>query len=227
MKKHHKINNNQAGNVLFLILIAIALFGMLTAIISHSGQQQKDSLDRQTMDSQVSIMINHVAALNSSILQMVMHGEDPSELYQNLSTLKAGDTGFETPPHKTKIYHPLGGGISYLSASSNDLDKAVAVDFDINTTSIITGIGKTDEDIGDIIFTAKIISADYCAFINNKITGSRNIPEMSNSAFEDLFNNRTITINSGNCANCVNIGRICVRNSANNAWGFYASLFPG
>ncbi len=226
MKFNNK--NNEAGNIMFLILIAIALFGLITAVISTTGQQQKDALNRQTMDSQISVMINHVAALNSAILQTVMHGEDISQLYQNISTLKAGDDGFDTSPHKMKIYHPLGGGISYLSASSNTADESVATNFDINSTSIITGVGRTDLVIGDVLFIAKVISENYCSFINKKLTASKAIPEMDNSSFDDLFNNNTtVLIDNNNCADCVNVGRICVKNTTNDEWGFYATLFPG
>jgi len=228
MKNQRNINKSQSGNVLFMLLIAIALLAIITAVISNSGQQQKDALDRQTMDAQVSVMINHLAAINSAILQTVIHGEDVSQVYLDISTLKAGDDGFDTAPHKMKIYHPLGGGISYMSASSNTDDKAVATNFNINPASIIKGIGKTDDTIGDILFTAKIMSEDYCKFINKKIAGTDTIPEMSNATFDSLFtNNNTVTIDDGNCPDCVNIGRICVKNTSDNAWGFYAVLFPG
>jgi len=220
--------NNQQGSILIMILIAIVLLAIITGVVSNSGEQQKDSLDRQTRDAQVSLLINHTAALNSAILQMVMHGEDVNTIYQKLSTLKAGDDGFEDAPHKYKIYHPLGGGISYMSATSNTASEAVATNFDINLSSIITGVGKTNETIGDIIFTAKITSASYCSYINEKLLSITTVPEMSSSAFDDLFNNNAVvTIDSSNCPECVNTARLCVRNSTYNEWGFYTSLFPG
>src|SRR5689334_13018832 len=100
------MENRERGNILLIILIAIVLLAMLTAIVSQYSSQQSDSLSRQVRDDQISRMLVQVGALGSALHQMVADGEDPATLYSNLSLLKPGDAGFETAPNNFKIYHP-------------------------------------------------------------------------------------------------------------------------
>jgi hypothetical protein len=223
------MENRERGNILLIILIAIVLLAMLTAIVSQYSSQQSDSLSRQVRDDQISRMLVQVGALGSALHQMVADGEDPALLYSNLLLYKPGDANFETPPNTFKIYHPLGGGISYMASSTPDTTAPVATSFGINAPSIITGVGATDAGVGDIIFTAIVSSASYCQRINEMISGTTAMPVMADATFTSLFvTPATVTLNAGNCApGCVNVAQRCVVNTSGNAWGFYAALFPG
>lgn len=219
---------NQSGNVLFMILVAIALLGIITAIVSNYSSEQKETLDRQTSDAQISVLLNHASTLGVAVMNLTIQGVEPTSVYQVLSTVKPGDVGFDAEPHQYKIYHPLGGGVGYASSTSNTTSEAMATNFNINKESIIMGVGRSDAIVGDVLFTAKIVSSDYCKTINKKISGTTALPEMDNDTFDSLFNNNeTVTIDSSNCTNCVNVSGICVRNSSDSQWGFYSALFPG
>ncbi len=215
----------ERGNVLFMILLAIVVLGALTMAISQNSTEQSDVIPRQTQDDQINRMLTYASALGSALQQMVVSGENPLTLYSSLSLLKPGDAGFETSPNNLKIYHPLGGGITYQSASSPDTN-AIATNFNINAGSIITGVGATNT-IGDIVFVATVSSAAYCARINQILYNSAAVPTMNSATFTSLFtNNTTVTVNGGNCASCVNMKQYCVTNGSG-AWGFYAALLPG
>ena len=220
-------NRHETGNVLFIIMIAIALVALLTQLVSKSSDTQSDILSTQTRDDEISRMQTQAAALGAAIQQMIVNGENPATLYSNLSTLKPGDAGFETSPHNFKIYHPLGGGVDYMSGSTS-ASSAVATEFGINKSSIITGVGATDAAVGDILFTAKISTAAYCGRINEINTGSATVPVMATATFNALFTaGTTVTLAAGNCASCVRAARLCVSNTGATAWGYYAALLPG
>ena len=224
-KKTSHARRREKGNVLFIILIAIAALALLTQMLSHSSVEQSDALSRQAQDDEISRMLTQAAVLSGAIRQMVINGEDAAALYLNLSILKPGDAGFETSPHYLKIYHPFGGGIKYMSSSSGN-SSTVATDFNISKASIITGVGATDT-LGDILFSAKISSEALCQKINKILTGSTAVPPILATAdFDLLFAGTAVTIAAGNCASCVNIPRLCVSNTAATEWGFYASLLP-
>ena len=224
-KKTSHARRREKGNVLFIILIAIAALALLTQMLSHSSVEQSDALSRQAQDDEISRMLTQAAVLSGAIRQMVINGEDAAALYLNLSILKPGDAGFETSPHYLKIYHPFGGGIKYMSSSSGS-SSTVATDFNISSASIITGVGATDT-LGDILFTSKISSESLCKKVNKILTGSTAVPPILATAdFDLLFAGTAITIAAGNCASCVNIPRLCVSNAAATEWGFYASLLP-
>ncbi len=213
------------GNVLFMVLIAIAVLAMLTLAISQSSTEQSSILPQQTIDDQINRTITYASALGGAVQQMAVNGENPATLYSSLSLLKPGDANFETAPNNFKIYHPLGGGITYITASSPD-PNAVATSFSINPGAIITGVGATDAVIGDIVFTAKISAANYCAETNKILNGSTTVPTMDSATFTSLFGGTTVTVTSGLCAACVNKARLCVTDGSSH-WGFYAALFPG
>lgn len=215
------------GNALAMILIAIVVLALLTALVSRSSDQQSDTLSRQTMDDEISRMLAQTSALGGALGQMIVNGEDAATLYSTLSLLKPGDAGFETAPHNLKIYHPLGGGINYMSGSTSSA-AAVATGFNINSGSIVTGVGATDAVTGDILFTAKISSASYCQRINTIVTGSAAVPTLVTANFNTLFTAGTAVTIGANCApTCANIARQCVSNVEATAWGFYSALLPG
>lgn len=227
LKKTPETAPQEQGNALFIVFVAIIVLALLTQMIASSSNQQASNLDRQTQDDEISRMLTQAATLGGAIHQMIVNGEDAATLYTDLSTLKPGDGGFETPPNNLKIYHPLGGGIMYMTASSTRATP-VATNFSLNKGSIITGVGATDAAIGDIVFVATISAASYCQRINELTTGSTTVPVMDSAAFDDLFTDDvTVTIDGVNCASCVNVPRLCVSNTGATSWGYYATLLPG
>ena len=132
-----------------------------------------------------------------------------------------------------RIYSPLGGGIKYLSASS-DSPASVAHSFNISRNSFIEGVGPTDSgggvggvDINDIMFVARVRSAAYCARINEILTGSSAIPVITD--IEDLVDTVTVNVGDsyGDCTGCIGMTRICARDAGNTLWGFFSVLLPG
>lgn len=216
----------ERGNVLFLILLAVAVLALLTLAISRSSTEQSDILPQQTRDDQINRTVTYASTLAMALHQMVMNGEDPASLYTDLSVLKPGDASFETGSNAMKIYHPLGGGITPLDASSPEAN-AVATGYGINKGAIIAGVGATDATVGDVVFIAKVANASYCARFNQILTGSSTVPAMDTTAFNSLFGGATVTINAAACASCVNQARMCVSNTGATDWGFYSALFPG
>jgi hypothetical protein len=45
--------------------------------------------------------------------------------------------------------------------------------------------------------------------------------------FNDLIAGTAVTITSAQCADCEDVPKICVSNTGNTAWAFYATLLPG
>ena len=210
-----------------MLMAAIMLIAIMTVVLSQSPEQQSDIITRQTSDSEINRLIDQATTLQMAVNQMLMNGEDPKTLYSSLSALPPSAAGFETAPHALKIYHPMGGGVKYMAGTSDAAD-AVATGFNIIPNAIVLGVGPTDAVIGDILFTAKISSADACGKINLKLSGAAAIPVMVNADFNTLFNaEAAIIVNNLNCANCVNITKTCVSNTTGDEWGFYLSLLPG
>lgn len=225
-----KTHAAESGNVLFIIMLAVVVLAALTAAISRQSETQVDVLDRQTMDNEISRMLSYTSVMGGALSQMLVNGENSDTLYLTLSLLRPGDVGYETSPHNTKIYHPMGGGVEYMSASATTATPA-ATDLRVNPAAIITGIGPTNVTVGDIIFTAVVSTATYCQRINTVVTGSSAVtlaPVLTTVNFDTLFTTSTAVTIGANCTpTCANIPRQCVSNTAGTAWGFYSAMLPG
>lgn len=225
MKQHTE--TGERGNVLFMILMAVALIAMLTRVVSKGSEQQADTLDREKNNDEISRLINYTSILGMALNQMVINGQEPTTLYSTLSALKIGDAGYDTAPHDTKIFHPMGGGVSYSSASSMSA-SAIATGYKINKGSIITGVGETDAVVGDVVFVAKISALEHCQTLNTLLTGAATVPVLATATFDALFTaGTTVTVDGTNCADCVNNAKFCVTNTGGTEWGYYAALLPG
>jgi hypothetical protein len=231
----------EQGNILFMILMAIVLLAALTFAIEQGSSQQSGALSKQTSDNQINQMIIYASALGGALQQMATNGENTAALYNNLSLLQPGQAGFETAPSNLKLYHPLGGGITYQAQSAPT--NAVATGYNINPNAIITGVGcssgtgcivTTVPATGHIVFGATISSVSYCEQINNILNGTSLTtvpPVMTTADFNLLFpatppSTTTVTIGADCTPSCANIPRLCVSNTGATAWGFYADLFP-
>jgi len=230
----------ERGNVLLLILVTIVILGLLTMAVEQDSKQQSGVLTQQTSTDQINRMLTYVSTLGGALQQMATNGEDSTVLYNNLSLTQPGQAGFESGQHNFEIFHPLGGGITPMSASSPDT-TAVATNYNINPNAIITGVGcnsgagcivTTAPNTGHIVFSATISALSYCQQTNNILNGTSltATPPTMGAGFTTLFPSSppvttAVTVNSGNCASCVNVARLCVTDGSGH-YGFYADLFP-
>lgn len=232
MHKTADHRRNERGNALIYIFVAIAILAMLTFAVSDSTDSTDSIADYATADEQISRMMTYSGTLAGAISQMIASGARAESIYSTLSVLNPQQAGYETPPHNMKLYHPMGGGMNYVTSTGNSTSSdTVATTFRINPASIVTGVGPTDAVIGDVLFTAVVTSLKACKRINYLLTGQTTAaatPTLATATFTSLFTTgSTVTITAANCPNCVNRAQACVSNTANTAWGFYSTLLPG
>lgn len=68
-----KRRQNQSGNVLFLILIAVALFAALSFVVTQSSRSGGDGL-RERENLAASEILNYIVAVRSGVLRMLISG---------------------------------------------------------------------------------------------------------------------------------------------------------
>ncbi len=229
LKRLKKAGNGERGNALLYVFIAIAVLAGLTFALSSSNDDSENISEYAVADEQITRLLSYSATLAASLNQMVLAGANAPTLYTDLSTLNPSEAGYNTAPHKLKIFHPMGGGMNYINSTGPvGSSDTVATDMKINKGSIIEGVGPTNITVGDIVFVATVHSAKACERINFILTGSATMPIMKSAIFTDLFvSNITTDVASGLCTDCVNRPQICVTNIAGTQWGFYSVLYPG
>ena len=105
---------NNSGNILFVILIAVALFAALTFAISHSTNVSQNSTVRETSTINGSVLTQYVASIRSTILRMRNDGRTIFELQFNAPA----DFGSLTS-QSFGVFHPSGGTVIYQTAPSD------------------------------------------------------------------------------------------------------------
>lgn len=127
-------SKTESGNVLFIILVAIALFAALSFAISNmmrSGNAEAISEQR------ASILADEILAYARDIRQTVQNlrisnGCEPEDIsFEN--SVVAGYTHSPVADDKCKVFHPSGGGLSYIKPVEDWLDG-------INTSHPVYGI---------------------------------------------------------------------------------------
>ncbi len=227
--KKRKSGIGEKGNALLFVFIAIAILAGLTYALSSSNDDSENISDYAAADEQISRMLSYSATLGASLNQLVMAGANAQTLYTDLSVLKPSEAGYNTAPHRLKLFHPMGGGMNYVGETGPvGSSDTVATDFKINKGAIIEGVGPTNVTVGDIVFTAIVKSENACKRINFILTGDQTLPIMKTATYNDLFTTDNATdVATGLCDDCVNVPQICVTNIAGTQWGFYSVLYPG
>ncbi len=103
---------SNSGNVLFLILIAVALFAALSYVIINSSRMGTGSTQAERARLDAALLDNYTASINTGLLKL---------------SLRACETIDYTPPSgwgagskKCFLFHPDGGGVIYQDLDLGD-----------------------------------------------------------------------------------------------------------
>lgn len=214
-------SRSQAGNALIYVLIALALIGTLTVLITNQGEYaDSENLSDEEAELHALDLIQYAAAAQNVIDTMSMTGTGFSE-FSFINPTSA--TAFNTAPHIHKVYHPQGGGLNY-----EDIDSSVNPLFLSNTGwqfSTGTNVGWTPSGVDDILFSAVDIAEIVCGKINEKITGTTTIPVAIDTLANLLFEDATVDLDDTACPNCEGYPTLCFEDSAGD-FGFYNVVLP-
>lgn len=224
---------DQRGNALIYVLIAVALF----AALSFTMSRQTDSNEAQVIsDDQAELLatqiISYTVQAKSVIDQMIFTGSDINDL----DFIQPTDANFDTGSDIHKVYHPQGGGLNPGRLPTQAIDQ--------NSTDPVAGwyMGRfnsvewTPTAANDVILVAYQISQQVCEKLNYKITGSTAIPTLGDSIKELLIDDAqygagvnlavflTDPTGAPHCGDCHKLGSMCVENQSQNAYGFYTIL---
>jgi hypothetical protein len=101
--------NKERGNVLFLILIAVALFAALSYAVTQSSRSGGDA-GRETTLINSAVLTQFPAAVRTSVLRLVIEGVAVDrQLFDAPSGIAGGD-------ERISVFHPDGGGSIYQFA---------------------------------------------------------------------------------------------------------------
>lgn len=172
MKRH------QNGNVLFLILIAVALFAALSYAVTQSSRSGGDGISKDKARLAAGQIVQYGGAVEQAISRMRLINRCGET---DISFHIAGNADFtnyeHTPASETrcKVFHPDGGAMQPLIPDAEWLDPAHGSDayyghvYYASTKLGASGGGQAGTTALDLVMLLPYIREEICTAINAKL----------------------------------------------------------
>ncbi len=163
------MRNSQNGNVLWFILIAVALLGMLTMVLSRSGSVVDQSGDIEQLRISGGQILRYAKSLESGIQEMTLRGVSENDIsFENAAPAIAANANCTTTA--CRVFHVEGAGLSYkeFNSANSGADWIFTGANNVGTTA--GPVGSTADGTGnDLIMLMPDISSDLCIQINRDL----------------------------------------------------------
>lgn len=221
-----------SGNAMIYVLIVVALFAALSFVLSrNSGTDEQQTLSAEKINIYASQIIQVSNQFKQGVDQ-VLYANDamgtPTQTPMDLLNFcLPGEVCFTSAPLYNNIFHPEGGGMirPVLQADSvNEVSNDPAPGWYVGR---FNNVEWTDSAADDVILAAHQIREDVCARINELLTGSPAIPQLTveiNKVLIDATrhaNGPNADLDTTNCAACDGRVALCVKNAAGTIWSYY------
>ena len=168
MKIDLKNRKNERGNVLFLILIAVALFAALSYAVTSSSRSGGGDANSETNLINSATITQYPASIRTAIVRMIIGGRDETTL--NFDKPVDFATTCDATPGPC-VFHPGGGGATRVTASPDVVTAAAQTDWIFTSDFGINLVGSTNATnaSNEIIAFLPGISSALCAKINEEL----------------------------------------------------------
>ena len=223
---------NQSGNVLFYILIAVALLGALSFAVSESTRGTGDiSEDRAKLYA--GEIIDYANTLATAVGQLRLRSCAATEInFDNSITSTDYNNGSAPSDDSCDIFSPSGGALTYTAPTSDAMDSTASPDneWHFYADNEIELIGTTNSAASgaDLIIVLDELSEIVCRNINGLLgitdasTTPPNDTDIGETAFTGSFSyTRTI----GDEASALSgQSAACIQNTTDSKYAFYKVL---
>ncbi len=149
----------ERGNVLFLILIAVALFAALSYAVTQSSRSGSGDANEETNLVTSASITQYPSSVRTAIIRMMVSGGiDDTELLFNKPADYTGATDSE-------VFHPSGGGATHVTQAEGIAGGSQS-DWIFSSHYAIENIGTTANDI--IAFLPNVRES-VCEKINTEL----------------------------------------------------------
>lgn len=151
----------QNGNVLFLVLLAVALFAALSYAVTKSTSGGGAGIDREKISLNVSYYQQYLTSIKVAIDRMTIRGVSANDV---VFYATPGDTtSGSCTSGETCVFSADGGGAEFLSSFPGKTANTMGFQNNAGLASIGTAGGK------DLYVTAYGVTAEECEYINAQL----------------------------------------------------------
>lgn len=169
--------SSERGNVLFLILIAVALFAALSYAVTQSTRSGGGDAGRETTLVNSSTITQYPASVKTAIVRMIVsNGVTVDQLtFDPPSNFAALNT---TVLQAQNVFHPTGGGASYALAPASVMANNGPGTWRFNSGNQIYNIGQdvATNAGNDIVALLPGVSTAICERIHTQLGISTVLP---------------------------------------------------
>lgn len=168
--------NDESGNALWFILLAVALLAALTVTITRSSDTTEQSGDIERQRIEGSDIMRYAASIQQAVERMRLNGMSENEIsFQN--SFLPGYVNARCGSNACRIFDARGGGITFSSASSNvSAQSWLFTGADSIAGAGEDGTGETSSTDNELLIILPGISQGLCNRINTEL-GIAGIPQ--------------------------------------------------
>lgn len=186
----HKSNNRHAesGNVLFYILIAIALLASLSYAVSQSSRGGGSQITQERINLMATEMLEYTDLIGKSVAQLKLRGCD-SESASDSNKISFRNTASASYNHATasdtdcRIFEFDGGGMTFRDAPDNASNISPSILFDGNMEVENMGNTCAGPSCSDLLIIFRDIQENLCIRLNEmvNVTNPAGVPPVDTS----------------------------------------------
>lgn len=195
-KSRDNKGSREAGNVIFIILLAIALFAALSYAISR-GDRGGGNLDKTRARVVANDIISYGASIASAIEQIRQEGASENEISFAHPLLSTTYGTYDSTP-ATEVFNPRGGGVSFQipggsMASGDPLFTATNDVRNVGTrcanASCTNCNSINSPNCVDLVMIQALIDVNVCTGINDILNVGDDVQNLAllNGSFDDTL----------------------------------------
>lgn len=164
----YKNRNNESGNVLFYILIAVGLIAALSFAVSSSDRGSMSQIDAERARLAATEMLEYASNVSAAVGQLKLRGCRNNEIsFQNSSSTADYTNGNAPGDNTCHIFNIAGGGLSFLDAPDGISNLAESIIFDGNMEIENVGLTAGDATSSELLLVYRDLDQDVCVQMND------------------------------------------------------------
>ncbi len=172
--KHHA-----QGNVLFLILIAVALFGALAYAVTQSSRSSGEGVGKDKDKLVAAQVIQYATTIEQSVLRILLinKAQDYAMDMSDSGGISRSTANSACAVDNCKLFHTTGGVIpaEYLPDRAWDKDNAFMMStIEGRITFAVLAVDEVGSPLPELVFAYIGLNKEVCAEINTKLDIANN-----------------------------------------------------
>lgn len=180
---------DQSGNVLFYILIAVALLAALSYVVAQSGRGSVGQITSERAALYANEIIDYGNLMSQTVDQIRFRGYLEGQIsFEN--PIVSGYANASCSYDECQVFHVNGGAMNYVAPKTDWLDSAQSAqahygEYYIHGGTSADGLATSRDDL---ILFLPYVKQEVCVAINDRLGSSpvnRVVPVETNGPFEE------------------------------------------